>query len=105
MKYIEAFRDPPVAPWRGCRMRHTFPWEGATRFSRPIATWSVRLLLVCDGRARESMVAAWKAMPEGQRACCIGEVNDRAGTVLLDTAMGGRRLIDLPQGEILPRIC
>jgi hydrogenase expression/formation protein HypE len=64
-----------------------------------------RVLLVCDGRARESILAAWRAMPEGQRACCIGEVNDRAGRVLLDTIMGGRRLIDLPQGEILPRIC
>jgi hydrogenase expression/formation protein HypE len=64
-----------------------------------------RLLLVCDGSARDGILAAWHAMPEGQRACCIGEVNDRAGMVLLDTVMGGRRLVDLPQGEVLPRIC
>ena len=28
-----------------------------------------------------------------------------AGLVLLDTVMGARRLVDVPQGEVLPRIC
>ncbi|MBM4144306.1 MAG: hydrogenase expression/formation protein HypE [Lentisphaerae bacterium] len=64
-----------------------------------------RLLLVCDDAAREGILAAWRARPEGRRARCIGRVDDRAGTVRLETVMGGRRLVDVPQGEVLPRIC
>jgi len=39
-------------------------------------------------------------------AACIGEVTPRApGEVLLKTRVGGRRLLDIPAGELLPRIC
>jgi hydrogenase expression/formation protein HypE len=64
-----------------------------------------RVLLICDASARDGILAAWHALPEGRRACCIGQANDRAGMILLETLMGGKRLVDLPQGEVLPRIC
>ena len=38
-------------------------------------------------------------------AVALGEVTRDAGRVLLQTAIGGTRLIDVPQGELLPRIC
>jgi hydrogenase expression/formation protein HypE len=64
-----------------------------------------RLLMVCARNVRADILAAWHALPEGRHACGIGEVTDGAGAVLLETVMGSRRLVDLPQGEVLPRIC
>lgn len=44
--------------------------------------------------------------PLGREAMIIGEiVNDHPGTVILETAIGGRRIIEPLSGEQLPRIC
>lgn len=51
------------------------------------------------------MLAAWRALPEGEGAARIGRVTGDAGRVILRTSIGGRRLVDVPQGELLPRIC
>lgn len=50
--------------------------------------------------------AILRAHPIAQAAIRIGQVCDgRAGGVTLNTAMGVRRVLDLPSGEQLPRIC
>ena len=42
----------------------------------------------------------------GRRAAVLGRVVDRhPGTVALRTAIGGRRVLPMPLGEQLPRIC
>ena len=42
----------------------------------------------------------------GKEACLIGEIKpDPKGRVLLRTTLGSTRIIDIPSGEILPRIC
>jgi hydrogenase expression/formation protein HypE len=42
----------------------------------------------------------------GKGAQIIGEViPDYRGRVIMATAMGGTRIIDMPLGEQLPRIC
>ena len=64
-----------------------------------------RLLMVCGPDVCDRILDTWRRMPEGRNAGVIGEVTDRAGAVLLETLMGGRRLVDIPQGEVLPRIC
>ena len=64
-----------------------------------------RLLMVCEAGAGDRILEAWRRLPEGRGACRIGEVNDRGGAVILETVMGSRRLVDVPQGEMLPRIC
>jgi hydrogenase expression/formation protein HypE len=64
-----------------------------------------RVLLVCSPTACDAILAVWRKLPEGRDACRIGEVNTQAGRVLLNTVMGARRLVDVPQGEVLPRIC
>ncbi len=64
-----------------------------------------RLLLVCAAEAAEAILASWRARPEGVGACCIGEVTRDKGQVILETVTGGRRLVDVPRGELLPRIC
>ena len=64
-----------------------------------------RVLLVCAAEAAAAVLAAWHALPEGRHAAQIGEVTSRSGQVVLETLMGGHRLVDVPQGEVLPRIC
>ena len=47
-----------------------------------------------------------RSTPEGAGAVLIGEVvAEHPGMVLLRTEMGGRRVVDLPFHEQLPRIC
>jgi hydrogenase expression/formation protein HypE len=59
--------------------------------------------------AHESCAAVLEAMrrtPQGADARVIGRaVNDHRGMVLLKTEIGGRRILDLPFTEQLPRIC
>jgi hydrogenase expression/formation protein HypE len=52
------------------------------------------------------VLEAMRAQPEGREACVVGEVvDDRARLVVLETTVGGRRIVDMLQGEQLPRIC
>ena len=47
-----------------------------------------------------------KAHPMGREARVIGRVvADHPGMVLLETNIGGRRIVEVPAGEDLPRIC
>jgi hydrogenase expression/formation protein HypE len=42
----------------------------------------------------------------GAEACRIGRVDEASsGRVLLETGIGGARIVDMPAGELLPRIC
>lgn len=54
----------------------------------------------------EAALAAMKESPYGQEACILGETTEEAsGTVALTTAIGGLRIVDMPLGAIVPRIC
>ncbi|MFD3451353.1 hydrogenase expression/formation protein HypE [Streptomyces sp. NPDC058691] len=54
----------------------------------------------------DGVLAALRAHPLGTRAAVIGEcVEDHAGMVVARTGLGGTRVVDLPLGEQLPRIC
>lgn len=54
----------------------------------------------------EAALAALRAHPLGARAARIGTVTaEHPGTVLLTTPIGGRRILELPFAEPLPRIC
>ncbi len=64
-----------------------------------------RMLLICAPEVAEKITAAWRVLPEGAGAEIIGEVTDDNGRVILETLIGGRRMVDIPQGELLPRIC
>jgi hydrogenase expression/formation protein HypE len=52
-------------------------------------------------------LAALKAHPLGTHAAIIGRVEEAVehATLILRTAAGGERLLGLPRGELLPRIC
>jgi hydrogenase expression/formation protein HypE len=65
-----------------------------------------RLVAVVDGAEAARALAAMRAHPLGQQAAIIGHVaDDPAGIVLLKTAFGGTRIVDLLVGDPLPRIC
>jgi len=64
-----------------------------------------RVILVCAPEAASEVLARWRQTPEGRGAKAIGSVTRDRGRVVLETAIGGRRLVDVPQGELLPRIC
>lgn len=65
-----------------------------------------KLVAVVPGEGAEAALAAMRAHPAGREAAIIGEVTaEPAGTVVLKTAFGGDRLVDMLVGEQLPRIC
>src|SRR4051812_20736388 len=54
----------------------------------------------------EPVLAAMRRTPEGAGACAIGTVvAEHPGMVVARTGLGGTRVVDLPAGEQLPRIC
>jgi hydrogenase expression/formation protein HypE len=54
----------------------------------------------------DAALAALRSAPGCERAAEIGEVKtEPPGMVLVDTAFGGRRVMDLLAGDPLPRIC
>jgi hydrogenase expression/formation protein HypE len=56
--------------------------------------------------AAEAAVSALRSVPGFEAAAEIGEVRDEPpGLVLVETAFGGRRVMDLLVGDPLPRIC
>ena len=64
-----------------------------------------RLVAVCSGHIAEALLHRWHSLEEGKGARRIGRVAEGRGRVILETLAGGRRLVDLPEGELLPRIC
>jgi len=65
-----------------------------------------KLVVVCRGADAERVVQAMRSVPIGRGAVVVGEVIEKPkGLALLRTAIGGERIIDMPTGEDLPRIC
>ena len=61
--------------------------------------------VVAPGRA-EAALQALRAVPGCEQAAEVGEIlPEPTGMVLVDTAFGGRRVMDLLAGDPLPRIC
>ncbi|MGO9244120.1 MAG: hydrogenase expression/formation protein HypE [Verrucomicrobiia bacterium] len=65
-----------------------------------------KVLVFCRATDTANVLAAMKAHPLGKQACVIGDVSEKPpGVALLRTTIGGERIIDMPTGEDLPRIC
>ncbi len=70
-----------------------------------VANEGVLVAFLAPERA-ESALAALRAVPGHERAAAIGSVRgDPPGMVLVETAFGGRRVMDQLVGDPLPRIC
>ena len=71
------------------------------------------MYLACEGRVvavvgpedAEAALAAWRSLPGGEAAAIIGEARDGRPRVVLETELGGERLLDELEDDPLPRIC
>jgi len=65
-----------------------------------------KLLAFVAAEKADAALALMRGSPEGAAAAIIGEVVSRSnGRVMLQTAIGGMRAIEMLAGEQLPRIC
>ncbi len=69
--------------------------------------------LACEGRVvavvaeeqAEAALEVWQGLPSGREAAIIGRLDGDRGEVVLETELGGERLLDELEDEPLPRIC
>ncbi|MBW3615027.1 MAG: hydrogenase expression/formation protein HypE, partial [Actinobacteria bacterium] len=65
-----------------------------------------KLVAIVAPEEADAALAAVRAHPLGKRAELIGEVlAEPPGMVVLQTAFGGNRIVDMLVGDPLPRIC
>ncbi len=65
-----------------------------------------KMLMVVDSADSEKVLSVMKESPEGKDAVVIGEiVEGHPGRVILDTEIGGKRIVEMRAGDQLPRIC
>ncbi|MBT3048306.1 MAG: hydrogenase expression/formation protein HypE [Candidatus Thiodiazotropha sp.] len=71
------------------------------------------LFLACEGRVvaaveagqAEEALARWKDLPGGEHAALIGETREDDPYVILETDLGGARILEELEDDPLPRIC
>lgn len=65
-----------------------------------------KLIAIVAPELAEAVLAAMRSHPLGQQAVTIGDVTaEQPKIVSMHTAIGGWRIVDMPIGEQLPRIC
>ena len=64
-----------------------------------------KLLAFVPESQAEAALTALRSRPNGEEAACIGIVETGKPRLILRTSLGTRRIVRLPEGEILPRIC
>ena len=65
-----------------------------------------KLVAIVPESHAETVLGVMRAHPLGQEAARIGQVvASHPGLVVARTGIGGSRVVDLPAGELLPRIC
>ncbi|MFO7593129.1 MAG: hydrogenase expression/formation protein HypE [Pseudomonadota bacterium] len=99
----------------GCGLRlyeSQIPVRDAVRSTCDILGYDP-LYLACEGRvaavaapeAADEILTRWRTLPQGESAALVGEFEDGRQTVLLETDIGGERLLPELEDEPLPRIC
>lgn len=71
------------------------------------------LFLACEGRVvavvdvsqAGDVLARWQALPQGRDAAIIGRVTGGHAHVVLETELGGERMLEELEDDPLPRIC
>ncbi len=65
-----------------------------------------KMILFCPERDAHVVLETMQSHKYGRNAAIIGRVSKASqGRVVLKTSIGGERMIDLPTGELVPRIC
>ena len=71
------------------------------------------LFLACEGRVvaiinpaqAEQVLAKWRALPDGSNAAIFGKMDAKLSQVVLETDLGGERILEELEDDPLPRIC
>lgn len=71
------------------------------------------MYLACEGRVvaviasnqADAALSAWRNLPQGMNAAVIGKVEQGRARVVMQTALGGERLLEELEDDPLPRIC
>ena len=65
-----------------------------------------KLVAVVSPEDADTVLTAMRKNKYGVQAAIIGEVTaEHKGRVVMKTMIGSSRIVDMPAGEILPRIC
>jgi hydrogenase expression/formation protein HypE len=64
-----------------------------------------RVVAVADASVADAILQRWQALPEGSGASIIGRIEAGNSRVILQTSLGGRRILDELEDDPLPRIC
>ena len=65
-----------------------------------------KMILFCPESDTKVVLTAMQSHKYGRNAAIIGSVSKAVrGSVVLTTSIGGERMVDLPTGELVPRIC
>ena len=64
-----------------------------------------RVVAVVDPDEAGHLLQRWQALPEGADAAIVGSVNRSGTQVLLNTELGGERILEGLEDDPLPRIC
>jgi hydrogenase expression/formation protein HypE len=64
-----------------------------------------RVVAVMDARQAEEALARLQALPQGEDAAIIGGVSAGCAQVVLETELGGERIVEQLEDDPLPRIC
>lgn len=65
-----------------------------------------KVVMIVEPDDSMKAVRIMKEFKEGRDACVIGEINSKSpGKVVLETHIGGTRIVDMPVADQLPRIC
>jgi len=65
-----------------------------------------KFVIIVDSNDSDKVISILNEENKNEKASLIGEITlSSHGMVLLNTGIGGKRIIDMPVGEQLPRIC
>jgi len=64
-----------------------------------------RVVAVVDAEQAPALLARWQGIEEGQDAAIIGRIESDMNHVLMETSIGGERILEELEDDPLPRIC
>ena len=64
-----------------------------------------KVVIACVPQMAEEIVATLRKDPLGKNAAIIGYANTKNNRVVIRTEIGGRRILEAPMGDPVPRIC
>ena len=64
-----------------------------------------RVVAIVDPQQAQQVLEKWQALPDGKDAAIIGRIDASLSQVVLETDLGGERILEELEDDPLPRIC